>query len=145
MRRAGGGALPLSARPGNSSARSPTRREAEGERSQNETSTRQHYRYSFLLPISRLANWHHSAKAAVQHLALPELPLHRNHLYYSNVIPDLLRHKSDRKKVDRTPLKCHNIFRLYLQVLLLPHTFKDGLLKNYYFYSHVCVQNPDPD
>ncbi|XP_062489031.1 potassium/sodium hyperpolarization-activated cyclic nucleotide-gated channel 2-like isoform X2 [Pezoporus occidentalis] len=31
MRRAGGGALPLSARPGNSSARSPTRREAEGE------------------------------------------------------------------------------------------------------------------
>lgn len=47
---------------------------------------RQPYRYSFLLQISCLANWHLSAKAAVQHLAHPKLPLHRNHLHCSDML-----------------------------------------------------------
>lgn len=85
--------------------------------------------YSFLLQTSCLANWHLNAKAAVQHLAIPKLPLRRNHLHYSNVMLDTLRHKNTRKRMDIT-LESRNALSFYLQILLVPHTFKDGLLKN---------------
>lgn len=91
---------------------------------------RQPYRYSFLLQTSCLANWHVSAKAAVQHLALPKLPLHRNHLHYSNVMLDTLRHKNTKKRMDITLESQNTLHSFYLQILLVPHTFKDGLLKN---------------
>lgn len=90
---------------------------------------RQPYSYSFLLQTSCLANWHLSAKASVQHLALPKLPLCRNHLHYSNAMPDTFRHRNTRKRMDITLESQYN-FSFYLQKLLVPYTFKDSLLKN---------------
>lgn len=104
---------------------------------------RQPYRYSFLLQTSCLANWHLIAKAAVQHLAFPKLPLPRNHLHYSNVMLDTFRHKNTRKRMDIT-LEPQNTFSFYRQILSVPHTFKDGLLKNEYFDRYICAENPGP-
>lgn len=80
---------------------------------------REPYRYSFVLQTSCLANWHLSAKAAVQHLPLPKLPLHRNHLHNSNVMLETFRHKNTRKRV-HIALESQYTFSFYLQILLVP-------------------------